>query len=154
MNATLDNLGGTYGINARYWKQRLVFWGLLLLILFIFLLVTWRSFFVYVPPGQHLIIISKDGNPLPPGQVLAAEGQKGIQAAVQGEGWHFVLPIVYSTELEKNVDIPAGSVGIVTARGGKPLPAGRLLAEPGEQGIQRRVLPPGTYRINGYGYRR
>ena len=126
--------------------------AIIALVVLIGLLTTWRSFFVYVPPGSHLIIISKDGKPLAPGQILAEEGEKGIQRAVQGEGWHFVLPIVYSTELEKNIDVPAGKVGIVTARGGKPLPEGRLLAEDGEQGIQRRVLPPGTYRINGYGF--
>ena len=76
-----------------------------------------------------------------------------------GEGWHFVLPIVYSTEMEKNTDIPPGKVGIVTALGGKPLPPGRLLAEQAddpkdeERGIQRQVLPPGSYRINLHGYK-
>ena len=88
----------------------------------------------------------------PSGAAWTVTGEKGIQRAVHGEGWHFVLPIVYSTELEKNINVPAGQVGIVTARGGKPLPEGRLLAEDGEQGIQRRVVPPGTYRINGYGF--
>ncbi len=148
----IDELTGKFRARARYWKPRLVSASIIALLVLIGLLTTWRSFFVYVPPGSHLIVISKDGKPLAPGQILAEEGEKGIQRAVQGEGWHFVLPIVYSTELEKNVDVPAGQVGIVTARGGKPLPEGRLLAEEGEQGIQRRVLPPGTYRINGYGF--
>ena len=101
----------------------------------------------------------KTAQPLTSGHVLAEPDQKGIQREVLGEGWHFVLPIVYATEIEKNTEIPAGKVGIVTALGGKPLPPGRLLAEKAanskdeEQGIQRQVLPPGVYRINLRGYK-
>jgi len=151
-DSSYDELSEMVGTFARNWRQRLLYAAILTLIVLVFLLLTWRSFFVYVPPGQHLIIINKDGKPLLPGQVLAEAGEKGIQRAVHGEGWHFVLPILYATELERNTEVPAGKVGIVTARGGKPLPAGRLLAEEGEQGIQRRVLPPGTYRLNGHGF--
>jgi regulator of protease activity HflC (stomatin/prohibitin superfamily) len=43
-------------------------------------------------------------------------------------------------------------VGIVTALGGTPLPAGLVLADEGQRGIQRHVLPPGAYRINLHGY--
>jgi hypothetical protein len=148
----MDELSAKFRARARYWKPRLISTAVVALLILIGLLGTWRSFFVYVPPGYHLIVISKDGKLMPQGQVLAEPGEMGIQRLVQGEGWHFVLPIVYGTELEKNVDVPAGMIGIVTARGGKPLPPGRLLAEEGEQGIQRRVLPPGTYRINGHGF--
>lgn len=135
-----------------YWKRRLIVAGVLLVGFLVFVVVTWRTFFKYVPPGYHLVLIANDGDPLPAGQVLAEKGQKGIQAAVQGEGWHFVMPIVYSSSVEENVDVPPGKVGIVTARGGKPLPPGRVLAEAGEQGIQRNVLPPGAYRINRHGF--
>lgn len=149
---SFEELSDWFGEAFRNWKQKLLLLALAMLAVLVVLLLTWRSFFVYVPPGQHLITISKAGKPLAPGQVLAEPGEKGIESAVQGEGWHFVLPVIYATELEKNVDVPAGKVGIVTARGGKPLPPGRLLAEEGEQGIQRHVLPPGTYRINGHGF--
>jgi len=135
-----------------YWKRLVLVWGLIALIGLLVLVFTWNAFFTYVPPGKHLIIIAKEGAPLEPGQVLAEVGQKGIQREVKGEGWHFVLPIIYTTELADNTIIPPGKVGVVNAKGGKPLPSGRLLAEPGEQGIQRRVLPPGAYRINRYGY--
>jgi hypothetical protein len=134
------------------WRRRAIFAAVVVVLGLLVMLVTWNTFFVYVRPGQHLVITAKDGDPLPSGQVLAETGQKGIQREVLGEGWHFVLPVIYTTELEKNTDIPPGKVGIVTAKGGRPLPPGRLLAEEGEQGIQRRVLPPGTYRLNLYGY--
>jgi regulator of protease activity HflC (stomatin/prohibitin superfamily) len=138
-------------LTVRRWKRRFIVLGLLLLGALVVFIMTWNAFFVYVAPGQHLVVISKNGAPLPPGEVLADEGQKGVQRAVQGEGWHFILPVVYTTEVEPNTTVPAGKVGIVTARGGKDLPPGRVLAEAGERGIQRQVLPPGTYRINTHG---
>ncbi|HEY1785068.1 MAG TPA: hypothetical protein VGG30_05935, partial [Pirellulales bacterium] len=152
MSVPIDELSDRFFSHARKWRPHLVSMAVVTLVVLIGLLATWRSFFVYVPPGHHLIIVAKDGKPLAQGQVLAEAGEMGIQRVVHGEGWHFVLPILYATELEKNIDVPAGMIGIVTARGGKPLPPGRLLAEEGEQGIQRRVLPPGTYRINGHGF--
>lgn len=133
-------------------KKLLIVGVILAVVAFVALLMTWHSFFVYVPPGQHLIIIAKNGEPLPPGEVLAEPGQKGIQKRVEGEGWHFVMPIIHATEIEQNTDIPAGKLGLVTAKGGKLLPPGRVLAEAGEQGIQREVLPPGSYRLNLRGY--
>jgi hypothetical protein len=160
MNESFESLTSFSSFRGlRSWRRTLVVWAIILTVVLIFVAVTWNAFFVYVSPGYHLVITAKDGKPLTPGHVLAEHGQKGIQREVLGEGWHFVLPIVYATELEKNTDIPPGKVGIVTALGGKPLPPGRLLAEPvadpkdEEQGIQRQVLPPGSYRVNLRGYR-
>jgi hypothetical protein len=134
------------------WKRLAIVWSIIVGAGLIVLLLTWNAFFKYVPPGKHLVIIAKNGEPLEEGQILAREGQKGIQEKVLGEGWHFVLPIVYATELEDNTIIPAGKAGIVRAHGGKPLRDGRILAEKGEQGIQREVLAPGAYRLNLKGF--
>jgi hypothetical protein len=159
MSESIDSLTSFKFQTLQNWRRTLIVWSVLLLVAVIVVALTWNAFFTYVSPGYHLVITAKDGKPLRTGQVLAEAGQKGIQRDVLGEGWHFVLPIVYATELEKNTDIPPGKVGIVTALGGKPLPAGRLLAENAkdpqdeEQGIQRQVLPPGSYRINLRGYR-
>ena len=135
------------------WKWLLGFWSAVALAIHVALLTTWNTFFTYVPPGKHLVIIAKDGAPLPPGHVLARPGQKGPLAEVRGEGWHFVMPIVYEARVEPNTTIAAGSVGVVTALGGDPLPPGQVLAEPGQQGILRAVLPPGSYRVNLLGYK-
>src|SRR5262249_50181737 len=70
----------------------------------------------------------------------------------KGEGWHFVLPIVYTCEVEDNVEVPAGNVGIVTALGGRKLPEGQLAVNWDQQGIQQEVLAPGSYRINRHGF--
>ena len=135
------------------WKWILGFWAAVALAGLVAFLVTWNSFFTYVPPGQHLVLIAKDGAPLPPGHLLAKPGQKGPLEEVLGEAWHFVMPIAYEGKLEANTTIAAGSVGVVTALGGEPLPPGTVLAEPGQQGIQREVLPPGSYRINLHGFK-
>jgi hypothetical protein len=135
------------------WKRIALVWAGLLVAALVGFLLAWNVFFKYVPPGQHLIIIAKNGAPLDPGEVLAAEGQKGIRREVMGEGWHLVTPVIYTAEVEDNTLVPPGKIGIVTALGGKPMPKGRVLADEGEQGIQRQVLPPGGYRINKHGFK-
>jgi regulator of protease activity HflC (stomatin/prohibitin superfamily) len=134
------------------WRRLAVLWGGLAIAALIALLIFWNALFKYVPAGKHLVITAQNGSDLDPGEKLANEGQKGVQRHVKSEGWHFVMPIVYTAELEDNTIIPAGKIGILTALGGKPLPASRVLAEEGEQGIQRSVLAPGAYRINLHGY--
>jgi hypothetical protein len=139
--------------NAAHWKRVLIFWGVVVVAILVFLLITWNTFFTYVKPGQHLVVIAKDGKPLPPDHVLAEPGEKGPLAQVLGEGWHFVMPVVYETRLEDNTTIPPGKVGVVTALGGEPLRPDQYLADEGQRGIQRRVLPPGMYRLNLHGYK-
>ena len=46
------------------------------------------------------------------------------------------------------VYVPAGQMAIVTAKTGKPLPPGRILAEPGEKGVQRVPLAEGRHFLN------
>src|SRR5262245_8063170 len=102
------------------WKRPVILFGVLAGAALLAMLALWHAFFVYVKPGTHVIVIAKRGAPLPPNQVLAEEGQEGIQRKVLGEGWHFVWPIMYETEHHPNTVIPAGKVGIITAKGGDP----------------------------------
>ena len=46
----------------------------------------------YVYPDQMAVITAKTGAALKPGQILAQEGQMGIQEQVLGEGRHFRNP--------------------------------------------------------------
>ncbi len=126
----------------------------ILLIVAAFGLFVWKWGFerFYVEPGYMAIITSKIGDPLPPGQILAAPGQKGIRENVLGEGRHFLNPILYEHEIVPMITIPPGKVGIMTSKVGQELPEGEFLANPGEKGIRRDVLGPGKYRINYYGY--
>lgn len=114
----------------------------------------WEWFFCrfYVGPDQMAVIVAKAGKDLPPGQILAGPGQKGIRADVLGEGRHFLNPFFYDHEYHPVVIIPPGKTGIVLSKVGKDLPPGEFLAEPGEKGVRKQVLGPGKYRLNPYGY--
>src|SRR5688572_29690582 len=68
-----------------------------LVVLLVLFLALWKTFFLYVPPGKMLIVISKGGADLKENLVLADDGEKGIMRRVRGEGWHFILPVVYTT---------------------------------------------------------
>jgi regulator of protease activity HflC (stomatin/prohibitin superfamily) len=135
------------------WRRLALLAGVPLVVLLVLFLILWNVFYHYVPPGHMLVIVAKSGEVLDPDEVLAEPGQKGIQREVRGEGWHFIMPILNTTERKENVVVGSRKVGIVTALGGKPPRDGRVLAEKDdEKGIRRKVLLPGSYRLNPYGY--
>ena len=121
-------------------------------VLGVWLLWQWGFCRFYVGPDQMAVITSKMGKELPPGQILAQQGQQGIQEEVLGEGRHFLNPWFYEREIRSVVLIPPGKVGIVTSKVGDELPEGEFLAERGQKGIWRNVLGPGKYRMNPVGY--
>ena len=106
----------------------------------------------YVAPDTLAVVTAKSGDTLPPGQILAKPGQRGIQEQVLGEGRHFLNPWLYDYRIMPVVAIPPGKVGVVTSKVGAELPPGEFLAAPGQKGIWRGVLGPGKYRLNPYGY--
>lgn len=87
----------------------------------------------------------------------AEEGQIGVLAKLRGPGRHFYCPIWWEREIIKDIEIKPGQVGIVTCKLGDDLPSGEFLVD-GDigdtqyKGILRKVLHPGRYRINDYGY--
>lgn len=127
---------------------------LLLVVLIGFGWVTWEWVFCrfYVGPNQMAVITAKTGAPLPTGQILAKQGQKGILEEVLGEGRHFWNPILYDREIVPVTTIPPGKIGIVTSKVGEELPEGEFLAKSHQKGIWQKVLGPGKYRLNPYGY--
>ncbi|MGA7876986.1 MAG: SPFH domain-containing protein [Desulfoferrobacter sp.] len=127
--------------------------SIVLLLAAAWLMWQWGFCRFYVPPNYMAVITAKTGDPLPPGQILAKKGQKGIQEDVLGEGRHFLNPFLYDHEIVPVTVIPAGKVGVVTSKVGTELPAGEFLAKPGQKGIWRKVLGPGKYRMNPIGYR-
>ena len=48
------------------------------------------------------------------------------------------------------VYVPPGEAVVLTRKTGKPLPAGQILADPGQKGIQKEVLGPGRYFRNPF----
>jgi hypothetical protein len=127
--------------------------GMILLVGAAWFVWNWGFCRFYVKPGYMALISSKIGDPLPSNQILAGPGQKGIRAEVLGEGRHFLNPVFYEYEIVPCQRIAPGQVGIVTSKVGEELPQGEFLADDHQKGTWRRVLGPGTYRMNPYGYR-
>ena len=139
----------------------------------------WTACRAYVPPYKCLELTRKTGEPLPAGLKIAEPGQKGIQRTALGPGRYFRNPWVWDWELHDLVEIPAGDpqtwrevytagdpdyqvpkiegawpkVGIVTSLAGKLWDQDAEVVDEGYQGIQRRVLTPGTYRLNPRAYK-
>lgn len=101
---------------------------------------------------------------LPPGRIVALQGEAGLQAGTLAPGLHFFYwPWQYRVDLVKFTVIPDDAIGIIEACDGAPLPDGRVLAHPvdcdnfqdarafllgGQRGLQMSVIPPGSWRIN------
>jgi hypothetical protein len=124
----------------------------------------WMFCRIEVPPGHSLLIRYKGPWPFgtrpqaPEGTLVQTDAagrplQVGILEAMPGPGRHFYSPLEFETTLVKDEVIPPGKIGVVVSRIGKPLPEGAYLVdEKGYRGILRKVLTPGRYRINTYGF--
>lgn len=129
----------------------------------------WRASRIWIGPRDIGVVIAHVGKEMPPGQSLARPGEKGVRETVLGPGLHNVDPFTESVQIFPIVMISAGTeelnaggkyipktppeVGIVTSLVGKPLKEGEFLANPGEQGVLRKVLVPGKYALNPYAFR-
>ncbi len=110
---------------------------------------------------------------LPPGRIIAPDGEKGPQAEIIGPGFHFMPFVRILNEVDTSipvVEIPEGQYGILIAKDGLPLRPGQFIADAwpenqfqnmldakyfltegkGQKGPQLSVLRPGRYRINRY----
>ncbi len=102
---------------------------------------------------------------LPPGRLIALNGEAGLQADTLAPGWHFgYFPWQYSVRREPVVVIPQGEIGLIVANDGNMIPLDRILGrvvdcdnfqdarkfltQNGEKGRQLGILTAGTYRIN------
>lgn len=104
------------------------------------------------------------GAKMPQGQIIARNGEIGIQADTLMPGLYFYNPITWKIEKEKVTEIREEEIGIVESVDGESIPTGRLLGDAidcnhfqdarafldnhGKKGPQVAMLRPGTYRIN------
>ena len=124
--------------------------------------VEWTINRYYVEEGYSLQLLYKgpllfgSAEQAKPGH-WAEEGQKGVLAELRGPGRHFYCPLWWERTPVKDTVILPGEVGLVTCKLGEELPQGEFLVD-GDigktqyKGILRKVLQPGRYRINPYGY--
>ena len=143
-------------------------------VLLIIFLVILRRIFVNV--GAREIAIKERrylGAKMPPGRVVATEGEVGIQADVLKPGLHLIKwPFEKVVRKVPLIEIGADEMGIIEAVDGEPNPPGRIFApdraqnahnnfqdpiafikQGGVKGIQLRTLPPGLWPIHPYLFR-
>lgn len=107
-----------------------------------------------VPVGKIGVRIALVGDDLPPGQILAGPGQKGILPEVLKPGRYPYNWYGEMIELHDPVTVPPGFQGVVTLLAGRPAEEPNVvLVKEGERGVQPKALPPGTYFLNPYAYR-
>jgi uncharacterized membrane protein YqiK len=136
--------------------------------------------FLTVPNGSIAIVESCDGLPMADGHILGKQvkcdnyqdaraflengGERGAQIAVIPPGSWRINSLVFSTEIVKMEVVPAGKIGVVEAKDGRPLSGGRIIGRHvecdsyqdaqafmtngGERGPQMTIIPQGQYRIN------
>jgi uncharacterized membrane protein YqiK len=145
----------------------------LFVLLIVFLIVVNR---IFVNVGAREIAIKERrylGAKMPPGRVVATEGEVGIQADVLKPGLHLIkFPFEKVVRKVPLIEIGADEMGIIEAVDGEPMPPGRIFApdraqnahnnfqDPiafikrgGVKGIQLRTLPPGLWPIHPYLFR-
>src|ERR1044072_6628740 len=144
------------------------------LVAFIVLVVVLRRILVNVDAREIAIKERRYfGAKMPPGRVVATEGEVGIQADVLKPGLHLIkYPFEKVVRKVPLIEIGADELGIVEAIDGEPMPTGRIFAperaqnaqnnfqDPiafikrrGVKGMQLRTLPPGLWPIHPYLFR-
>jgi hypothetical protein len=116
---------------------------------------------VEVGPSETLIVSNLWGSDLPKtdiGEIIAPdESYKGILPEPKREGRHFINPLFQTYERSKLVTVKTDECLVLTRKYGTPVSADRLkngdfLAGPGERGVVKEVLTPGSYALNPYAY--
>ncbi len=152
-----------------WWPELLVALVLLMVVLIIV-----KRIFVNVDAREIAIKERRYfGAKMPPGRVVATEGEVGIQADVLKPGLHLIkYPFERVVRKVPLIEIGADEIGIVEAVDGEPMLPGRIFAldraqnahnnfqdpiafikQGGVKGIQLRTLPPGLWPIHPYLFR-
>jgi len=92
---------------------------------------------------------------LPPGKIIATEGEKGPQSKILPPGWHpWYWPFIYSIEKTQVIEIEPDTVGMLTASDGLPLPSGATYAPAWAEGDEQKMAQDATYFLtDGKGYK-
>lgn len=129
---------------------------------------------VWVPSGKIATLRRiYMASSLPPGRIVALDGELGPQARIMTAGFHWetFITLQYDVEFVPVYTVPNGQCAIVSAKDGKPNTGGSAFAEPwsdatrhqmvndatyflttggGQRGPQTTVLGPGSYTVNPF----
>jgi hypothetical protein len=124
-------------------------------LLVVFLIVVNR---IFVNVGAREIAIKERrylGAKMPPGRVVATEGEVGIQADVLKPGLHLIkFPFEKVVRKVPLIEIGADEMGIIEAVDGEPMPPGRIFAPDRAQNAHKQLSGSNrvyqTRRCKGY----
>ncbi|NPV58557.1 MAG: hypothetical protein HPY75_02700 [Actinobacteria bacterium] len=136
-------------------------WTIAIIVIALILLLVLPSFRRIGPTQVGLVIKRFSFKKLSEDNPIAFRGEAGYQAELLMPGLRFKFWILYRVEKYPWVQVPAGEIGVVIAQVGQPLPIGAksavykkefgnftdlasFIANGGQKGVQRPVLPPGT----------
>jgi uncharacterized membrane protein YqiK len=145
--------------------------GLIPFIIFILILgsgISLAGGLVVISEKEVGIVVKKinfAGKTLPPGRLIALEGEAGYQADTLAPGWYWgYWTWQYTVKKEPLIVIPQGEIALIVAADGAPThnnkilgkivpcehfqDARKFLKSGGEKGRQLGFLTSGTYRIN------
>jgi len=109
-----------------------------------------------IPQGKLGVVFRKYGADLPPGEIMAKDGTKGILPDVLGPGKHRLNPFAYDVQVFDAITIQPGEVGVMVSLvgedplNGNPESVNTFTVNDGEKGVIIKTLDPGTYYLNPY----
>lgn len=128
---------------------------------FMVLLVLFKSTYLIGPTEVGLVNRRSGARKADPSNPIAQVGEAGFQIDLLPSGVQFCLWPLNKVDKHAWVQIPSGQIGVVISQIGLPLSAGwksgvykkefgqftdikAFLANGGQKGVQRQILPPGT----------
>ena len=151
---------------SNYW------WTIVPVVLLLFYRLFFRLFGIIIIPEDKIGLVTKKfvlfgKSELPPGRIIAIEGEAGFQAQTLAPGIYFWKWIwQYEIKLQPLYVIPQGQIGLLVAKDGAELETGSILARKvscdsfqdavaflkngGRKGRQTAFITSGTYRINTF----
>ena len=122
---------------------------------------TFLGSFRSIGPTEIGLVTKRIGRRLSDDQILAMNGEAGYQAELLMPGLRFKLWPIFGVSRHDWVQVPPDHIGVVIAQVGTRVPTGMksavykpefgnfadvraFLADGGQRGVQRPVLPPGT----------
>ena len=149
------------------------FWWIIIpVVLLVFYKLIFRLFGIIIIPEDKIGLVTKKfvlfgKSELPPGRIIAVEGEAGFQAQSLAPGIYFWKWIwQYEITQQALTVIPQGKIGLIVAKDGKELETGFILARKvecdgfqdavtfltkgGSKGRQSAYITAGTYRINTF----
>jgi uncharacterized membrane protein YqiK len=150
----------------KYW------WVIIPVLLLVFYKLIFRLFGIIIIPEDKIGLVTKKfvligKSELPPGRIIAVEGEAGFQAQTLAPGIYFWKWIwQYEITQQALTVIPQGKIGLMVAKDGAELQTGHILARKvecdgfqdtvtfltkgGQKGRQSAYITAGTYRINTF----